>query len=69
MNGAELERTLFHWPAVIDRAPDGWAKGFAKNIDKSSRKRGWRPTQRQAQVMRNMVSDLFIGSDVKEFIE
>ena len=69
MSGEELERILFHWPAVVERAPEGWARGFARNIARSSRKRAWHPTQRQAQIMRKMVADLFIGSDIQELIE
>lgn len=61
MSEGELERTLFHWHAVIARAPNGWARDFALSIEKASRWRRWRPTDRQAQIMRRMVGELFSG--------
>ena len=69
MNGPELERVLFHWHAVIKATPRGWAKDFALSIQRNQRRRNWKPTAKQAQIMRTMVADLFSGSDARELIE
>lgn len=61
-NTAEIERLLFHWPSVIGQARTEWASGFAASIAKQSRRKGWRPTDRQLGMMRRMVSDLFSQS-------
>lgn len=59
VNPSEVERLLFHWPAVVRAAGDDWAKGFATSIARQSRRRGWRPTQKQMEIMRRLVADLF----------
>ena len=69
MTGPELERALFHWHAVIRQAPRGWAKEFALSIQRNQRRRNWKPTQKQSQIMRRMVADLFPNHDMGELIE
>ncbi|KPP85800.1 MAG: hypothetical protein HLUCCO07_01755 [Rhodobacteraceae bacterium HLUCCO07] len=63
MTEAELDEILtVHWPRVLRRAmadgSDDWAKGFAKSIARHGKRPGWRPTVKQAQIMRRMVSEL-----------
>lgn len=69
MTGPELERALFHWHAVIKATQRGWERGFALSIQRNQRRRNWKPTSKQAQIMRTMVADLFTGSDARELIE
>ena len=60
MTGPELDRALFHWPAVIrSQAKGSWEHGFALSVQKNARNPRWRPTERQAQVIRNMVATMF----------
>lgn len=56
---AEVERLLFHWPAVIRAAQEDWAKTFAQSIALQSRRRGWNPSAKQLGIMRRMVAELF----------
>ena len=60
------EELLFHWSAVAQRATNAWAKEFAASIAKQSRRKGWRPTPKQAALMQSLVSDLFQRSDQGE---
>ena len=59
MEGPEVERLLFHWPRVVEAAPAGWPRDFALSIVTQSRRRGWSPSPKQADLMRRMVGDLF----------
>ena len=54
------DECLFHWNLVIKAATDTWAKNFAQSIAKQSRRRGWKPTPKQLNLMRSMVSALFV---------
>ena len=60
--GDALERAIFHWPAVVARTPKGWARDFALSIQRNARKPWWKPTDRQGQIMRRMVAELFDGT-------
>lgn len=66
MTAYQIDRALFHWPAVVRHAPKGWAKDFAQSIATQSRRRGWRPSPKQAEIMHRMVSDLFTGNPEQE---
>lgn len=55
----ELQRLLFHWPAVVASAPKGWAADFAKSIMGQSRRHGWQPSPKQREIMSRMVAELF----------
>jgi hypothetical protein len=67
MTGIDIERLLHHWPAVVSNAENEWAKGFACSVLRQSRKRGWRPSDKQLGIMRRMVSDLFAyGPDLDQ---
>lgn len=56
---AEIERLLHHMPTVAERAGETWAKDFARSIIGQSRRRGWKPTDKQLPVMQRLVSELF----------
>ena len=58
-----VEELLFHWSAVVQRATNEWARDFASSIAKQSRRKGWRPTPKQAALMQRMVSELFTHAD------
>jgi hypothetical protein len=54
-----IEELLFHMPTVAKTASTEWAKGFALSVVQQSRRRGWRPSDKQVAMMRTMVSELF----------
>ncbi|MAC79305.1 MAG: hypothetical protein CML66_14735 [Rhodobacteraceae bacterium] len=62
----QIERAIFHWPAVVSSAPDGWAKDFARSIATQSRRPRWSPTPKQAEIMNRMVNELFTHPDEQE---
>lgn len=66
MNASEIERALFHWPTVVRLAPNGWAQDFARSIAAQSRRRGWKPSKKQAEIMKGMVNELFTHPSEKE---
>ena len=55
----EIERLLWHMPTVARLAEDEWAAGFAQSVVKQSRRRNWKPSDKQLSMMRRLVSDLF----------
>lgn len=71
MTELELDEILtLHWGRVIRRTMvdgDEWAQGFAKSIARHGKRRDWRPTPKQAHIMRQMVSDL--GTAVHENVD
>jgi len=54
-----VEELIFWWPQVVRRAGNDWAKGFALSIMAASRRRNWKPTEKQLGIMRRMVADFF----------
>jgi hypothetical protein len=62
------------WPAVVRRAmadgSDEWIKGFVRSIAKQAKRANWKPTQRQASLMRRLVADLTLSNqDMAELVE
>ncbi|MBL3553189.1 hypothetical protein [Rhodovulum sulfidophilum] len=57
---SDLARLLWHMPTVVSHARSEWAEGFAKSIIRQSRRRNWRPSEKQLGTMRRLVSELFI---------
>lgn len=62
MTDRELEEVLtFRWPIVMRRAmagTDDWLKGFVRSIAKHGKSASWRPTGKQEQIMRRLVTEL-----------
>jgi hypothetical protein len=62
MTSHELdEYQMVLWPRVLRNAmagTDEWAKGFARSIANHLKRASWRPSAKQEQIMRRMVSDL-----------
>ncbi len=63
MTDRELDEVLTHlWPIVLRRAmadgSDEWLKGFVKSIARHSKRATWRPTRKQEQIMRRLVSEV-----------
>lgn len=56
---SEIDRLIYHMPAVAERAENTWAKGFALSVVRQSRRRNWKPSPKQLSVMCGLVSDLF----------
>jgi hypothetical protein len=68
MTDEEIDEILtFHWPMVLRRtmasAADDWIKGFVRSVARHGKRRNWRPTARQAQIMRRLVSELGTAPD------
>lgn len=67
MTDLELDEILtLHWPRVMRRAMhdgDEWGQGFAKSIARQGKRPSWRPSPKQAHIMRRMVNDLATPPD------
>lgn len=66
MTDCELDEILtFRWPMVMRRVmadgTDEWLKGFVRSIARHGKRASWRPTRKQEQIMRRLVSEL--GTD------
>ncbi len=63
MTGRELDEILTHsWPIVVRRVmadgSDEWLQGFVRSIARHGKRPSWRPSQKQEQIMRRLVSEL-----------
>lgn len=63
-----VEACLYWLEAVAARATNEWARGFAKSVLRQSRRRGWKPSPKQAAVMRRLVSE-HLSDEVPDLIE
>lgn len=54
----EIERIMWSWPRVVAAAENDWSKSFAKSIAIQARRKTWTPSDKQAALMRSMVSQL-----------
>ena len=74
MTDIELDEILIHsWPMVLRRVmsedADEWLKGFVRSIARHGKRAAWRPTPKQAQIMRRLVSELGTAPDDVSLIE
>ncbi|APZ52165.1 hypothetical protein [Salipiger abyssi] len=63
MTDRELDEILtYRWPIVVRRvmadSSDDWVKGFVRSIARHGKRASWRPSLKQAQIMRRLVSEL-----------
>lgn len=63
MTERELDEIMTnHWPHVMRRVmgdgSDEWLQGFAKSIARHSKRPTWRPSNKQAAIMRQLVREL-----------
>ncbi|OOY24444.1 hypothetical protein BMI91_10415 [Thioclava sediminum] len=63
MTDPELDEILtLRWPLVMRRVmadgSDEWLKGFVRSIAKHGKRASWRPSTKQALIMRQLVADL-----------
>ena len=63
MNDRELDEIMtVYWPTVTRRVmadgSDDWLKGFVRSIARQGKRATWRPSPKQAQIMRQLVSEL-----------
>lgn len=71
MTAHELDEIMeLHWPVVLRatmRGTDEWLKGFVRSIAHHAKRTSWRPSAKQEQIMRRLVSELSTapGSDVE----
>lgn len=61
----EIDRLVYHMATVATHATSEWAAGFAKSIQRQARRRGWRPSQKQLPIMRELVADLFLHAGIE----
>ncbi len=61
MTDRELDEIMiFWWPKVLRRAMEGgddWLKSFARSIAKHGKRASWRPSDKQAYLMRKLIAD------------
>ena len=75
MTDRELDEILtFYWPMVMRRVmadgSDEWLKGFVTSIARHGKRAAWRPTVKQTQIMRRLVSELGTETEMEfELIE
>ncbi|MBI6630712.1 hypothetical protein [Pontibaca salina] len=75
MTEHELDEILTHrWPLVVRRVmadgSDEWLNGFVRSIAKHGKRPAWRPSDKQWQIMRRLVSELGTAPDrTMELIE
>lgn len=72
MTDRELDEIMIHhWPLVVRRVmgdgSDDWLKGFVRSIARQAKRAAWRPTHKQEQIIRRLVSEL--GTDGGEQLE
>ncbi|SDL72365.1 hypothetical protein [Aliiruegeria lutimaris] len=53
-----VKELLSRWPAVTKAAPSGWPADFAAVIAVQSRRRGWKPSPKQMELMQRMTTVL-----------
>lgn len=63
MTDLELDRILtLDWPrvvrAVMADGTDEWAKGFVRSIARHGKRPTWKPSPKQAALMKRFVADL-----------
>ena len=63
MTDLELDRILtFQWPTVVRvvtaGSSDAWSKGFVRSIAKQGKRPNWKPTPKQAAIMKRFVAEL-----------
>lgn len=74
-----VDELLWSWPtvckAVANEPSNNWAKNFVFSISRQSRRRDWRPSEKQRALMSRMVNEVyrqrgdFDGIDDFEVIE
>jgi len=74
MTAHELDEVLtFRWPLVVRRVmadgSDEWLKGFVRSIARHGKRPAWRPSQKQEQIMRRLVSELGTAPEGLNVIE
>jgi hypothetical protein len=69
MGMPELRKIMRDWPAVLCQATNDWAQTFAADIWKQAGNGQWRPTLKQARVMRRMIRELATNGDTIFLIE
>lgn len=63
MTDSELDEIIhLRWPVVMRRVmsedADDWLKGFVRSIARHGKRATWRPSIKQEQIMRRLVSEL-----------
>ena len=68
MTEQELDEILtLRWPAVVRQVmadgSDKWLKSFVRSIARQGKRKTWKPSERQASIMRRLVAEQRAESD------
>lgn len=57
-----------HWlPSILRKSElSEWERDFARSILAQSKRRKWKPSPKQIQIMRGLVDDMFAPADLVE---
>lgn len=73
MTDAELDEILLHrWPILLRRVMvegDDWSRQFVRSIARHGKRRGWRPSPKQAALMRRMLAEMALTDEPGSLIE
>lgn len=63
MTERELDEILtLRWPRILRQvmaeSEDTWLRGFVRSIAKHGKRAGWRPSARQEQIMRRLLTEM-----------
>lgn len=63
MTSRELDEILtFYWPVIMRRtmaeSGDDWLKSFVRSIARHGKRPNWRPSEKQARIMKRLVIEL-----------
>lgn len=58
MTEQELEEIMLEWRGVFRCATDPWAIQFARSILRHAKRPEWRPSAKQAGMMRRMIAEV-----------
>lgn len=58
MTEQELEEIMLEWRGVFRWATDPWAISFARSILRHAKRPDWRPSPKQAGMMRRMIAEV-----------
>ena len=56
---SDIDRLVYHMSTVAEHTTGEWARNFARSIIRQSRRRNWKPSSKQVEIMRKLVADVF----------
>jgi hypothetical protein len=62
-----VDELLFWLPSALKRHPTEFTRGFVVSILARSKRRGWKPSDKQLAIMRRIVADMFAADPADDF--